>query len=62
MFMLRTQQINTYSADKLAKSGIIIVFVKYSSFVLYSDYIYSGLRNFIYMQGKMQNLKINYGK
>ena len=50
--MLRTQQINTYNADKLAKSGIIIVFVKYSSFVLYSDYIYSGLRNYFICREK----------
>ena len=46
--------------DKLVKSGIIIGFIKYSFFALYFDYIILfWAEELLYMQGEMQNLKIN---
>ena len=40
-------QINTL-IDKFVKSGVINGYIKYSSFALYFDYIYSELRNYFY--------------
>ena len=46
--------------DKLVKSGIIIGFIKYSSInAFYFDYILFWAEELLYMQGEMQNLKIN---
>jgi len=40
--------------DKLAKSGVIIGFIKCSSFALYFDYIYSVLRNYFICREKCE--------
>ena len=45
--------------DKLAKIGITISFIKYSSFAFRLWLYLFWAEELLYMQGEMQNLKIN---